>query len=785
MGKKGRKEKKGRGAEKTAAKMEKKVSKRSRKEELRPRFWAHRSSLGGGGALPGAALGRERPPPPASRPQQCLQTLHAELGLERLLSVDPCCWLPCPGRAVMVPGCLRCVQRCAFRGVILMTQWEDLEALIAHFQTLDAGRTKVVETPCSPPSPRLNASFSAHPEKDELILFGGEYFNGQKTFVYNELYVYNIRKGAWTRVESPSPPPRRCAHQAVVVPQGGGQLWVFGGEFASPDGEQFYHYKDLWVLHLATKTWEQVRAGSSPAAAGCAGGQRLWLRAAARGAPVRRTGSVNALSCSRSAGGPSGRSGHRMVAWKRQLIVFGGFHESTRDYVYYNDVHTFNLDTLRWSKLAPTGTGPTPRSGSQVTVTPQGGVLIYGGYSKQRVKKDVDRGTQHADMFLLAPDGGGEAGRWAWTRINPSGAKPSPRSGFSVAMAPNHRTLLFGGVHDEEEEESLEGHFLNDLHFYDAARNRWFSGQLKGPRPEPRKRRRARRAEPRGTEGPEGAGARSQEPLELVKEVVAEDGTVVTIRQALPAPGPAGQAQSDDEDSPEDADSPLREPSPRSNAMLAVKQGRLYLYGGMFETGDRQVTLSDLYCLDLHRMEAWTVLTEMDPGESHLVPGWARAQRERPGEAWPCSVGTRAPGSAPVPATLTLGLCSTAAQEWLEDSDTEEDSDAAEGAEGGEDEDEDEDDSSSEDGGPEAGDEKVNEQDGHTDVEQDHHGDQDGGRALDRERGSESARPSRWSVREVMGLSSAAAERGGALGPRHDPCRPGSPLCAAGSALQV
>lgn len=34
MGKKGKKEKKGRGAEKTAAKVEKKVSKRSRKEEV-------------------------------------------------------------------------------------------------------------------------------------------------------------------------------------------------------------------------------------------------------------------------------------------------------------------------------------------------------------------------------------------------------------------------------------------------------------------------------------------------------------------------------------------------------------------------------------------------------------------------------------------------------------------------------------------------------------------------------------------------------------------------------
>lgn len=47
--------------------------------------------------------------------------------------------------------------------------------------------------------------------------------------------------------------------QAAVVPTAGGQLWVFGGEFASPNGEQFYHYKDLWVLHLATKTWEQIK----------------------------------------------------------------------------------------------------------------------------------------------------------------------------------------------------------------------------------------------------------------------------------------------------------------------------------------------------------------------------------------------------------------------------------------------------------------------------------------------------------------------------------------------
>ncbi|XP_021568875.1 kelch domain-containing protein 4 [Carlito syrichta] len=432
------------------------------------------------------------------------------------------------------------------------------------------------------------------------------------TFLYNELYVYNIRKDSWTKVDIPSPPPRRCAHQAVVVPQGGGQLWVFGGEFASPSGEQFYHYKDLWVLHLATKTWEQVK----------------------------------------STGGPSGRSGHRMVAWKRQLILFGGFHESARDYIYYNDVYTFNLDTFTWSKLSPSGMGPTPRSGCQMSVTPQG-IIIYGGYSKQRIKKDVDRGTQHADMFLLKPEDGRE-GKWVWTRMNPSGVKPTPRSGFSVAMAPNHQALLFGGVCDEEEEESLEGDFLNDLYFYDGSKNRWFAGHLKGPKSERRRRRRGKKEEPE-TAGQQAQGG-APEPQEVVQEVVAEDGTVVTIKQVLTTPGPVEQPPSEDEDGAEDASDPVVEPCPRSNAMLAVKHGVLYVYGGMFEAGDRQVTLSDLYCLDLHKMEEWKAVVETDPD----------------------------------------------AQEWLEESDSDEDSEV-EGAEGGgEDEDHDGGDDSSEDSGAES-----------------------------------------------------------------------------------
>ncbi len=40
------------------------------------------------------------------------------------------------------------------------------------------------------PSPRANATLLVNPLKDnELILFGGEFFNGKYSQVFNELYL--------------------------------------------------------------------------------------------------------------------------------------------------------------------------------------------------------------------------------------------------------------------------------------------------------------------------------------------------------------------------------------------------------------------------------------------------------------------------------------------------------------------------------------------------------------------------------------------------------------------
>lgn len=55
--------------------------------------------------------------------------------------------------------------------------------------------------------------------------------------------------------------------------------------------EKFHHYKELWRLDVSTWAWELL--------------------------PLR--------------GGPSARSGHRMVLFKNKLLVFGGFYDVGRE----------------------------------------------------------------------------------------------------------------------------------------------------------------------------------------------------------------------------------------------------------------------------------------------------------------------------------------------------------------------------------------------------------------------------------------------------------------------
>jgi len=63
-------------------------------------------------------------------------------------------------------------------------------------------------------------------------------------------------------------------------------------------------------------------------------------------------------------------------------------------------------------------------------------------------------------------------------------------------------------------------------------------------------------------------------------------------------------------------------PCPRMNPLLCVRHGTLFLYGGVVEDGDRQITLSDFYSLDVHRMDEWKTIIPLDTSTQVISLVW-------------------------------------------------------------------------------------------------------------------------------------------------------------------
>lgn len=71
--------------------------------------------------------------------------------------------------------------------------------------------------------------------------------------------------------------------------------------------------------------------------------------------------------------------------------------------------------------------------------------------------------------------------QWKWASVKAGGYRPPPRSGVTVAVAPNGKGYTFGGVLDvNEDEENLDGQFTNDMHILELANPTWRLVELKG-----------------------------------------------------------------------------------------------------------------------------------------------------------------------------------------------------------------------------------------------------------------------------------------------------------------
>ncbi|KAJ1455307.1 hypothetical protein M885DRAFT_565240 [Pelagophyceae sp. CCMP2097] len=461
----------------------------------------------------------------------------------------------------------------------------DIEALLLEASKRDVARTEVTVTPCAKAeiTPRCNASLTA--VGSELYLFGGERYDGAINTVYKDLYRWRVDKDEWAKIESPSAPSPRCSHQAVALASGGRDLlYVFGGEFATL--AQYYHYRDLWRFDPKTNLWEQL---------------------------------------AREGRGPSARSGHRIVAWRGQLLLFGGFFKpADREPRWFNDVWIYAPANDTWTEISfSTAVGvvkPPPRSGCVLQVCGDS-AIVWGGYSEAKCENMIKaKGREHTDAWLLQLGSLVAGGKAApspkalavWERCNAKGRAPTPRVGAS-SCARGDRVYVFGGVHDVDGEGlQTTSVFFDDLYQFDFATKRWSAVRPRADADDEPKRRRRRAKD---ADAPPG-----DEEEEEDDDDDDDDATAASLAQAawdearvaaalLAAP----------------AEGPLL-PPPRIGGMLTFRDKAFHLLGGVLETGDREVVLDDSWSFD-PRKKKWVCL---ERGTMHTQT-WTEATPEEEG----------------------------------------------------------------------------------------------------------------------------------------------------------
>jgi len=224
-----------------------------------------------------------------------------------------------------------------------------------------------------PPAPRYHHSAVVH--EASMFIFGGytgDIHSNSNLTNRNDLWEYKFATGQWSQwFLNGRKPVARSAHGAAVYD---GKLWIFAGY----DGNA--RLNDMWTISLVNtggegggRVWEEVvQSGECPptccnfpiaVARDC-----LFVFSGQSGAKKNnslfqfhfKSSTWTRISTEHILRGcpppPTRRYGHTMVAYDRQLYVFGGAADNNPS----NDVHCFDLDTQSWSVIPPSVDSQVP-----------------------------------------------------------------------------------------------------------------------------------------------------------------------------------------------------------------------------------------------------------------------------------------------------------------------------------------------------------------------------------------------------------------------------------------
>ncbi|XP_061523666.1 host cell factor 2 isoform X2 [Phycodurus eques] len=132
---------------------------------------------------------------------------------------------------------------------------------------------------------------------------------------------------------------------------------------------------------------------------------------------------------------PRSRHGHRAVAIRELIVVFGGGNEGIAE-----DLHVYNTVSKQWFLPAVRGDIP-PGCAAHGLVCEGTRILVFGGM--------VEYGKYSNNLYEL------QASRWLWKKLKPrapkNGLPPCPRIGHSFTLV-GSRCYVFGGLANVSED---------------------------------------------------------------------------------------------------------------------------------------------------------------------------------------------------------------------------------------------------------------------------------------------------------------------------------------------
>lgn len=444
----------------------------------------------------------------------------------------------------------------------------DIEEVLANFKKEQEQFEKVVIETVDKPSKRISPCLIANPihGKSELILFGGENTDQETkmTHFYSDMFTYTPDNYQWKRITSQNSPMPRSSAAMAAHPCGIALL--HGGEFSSPKQNTFYHYSDTWLLDCATKEWTKIEQKN----------------------------------------GPSARSGHRMAVWKNFLVLHGGFRDLGSSTTYLNDCWLFDITSYKWKQVEfpRNHSVPDARSGHSLIADTEG-VILWGGYCKVKAGKGLQKGKILNDCWYLKMSN--DPGAIRWERRKKQGFQLSPRVGCSMVHHKG-RGVLFGGVYDfEETEESLDSEFYNDIFTYQINTNRWHSLALRPQRKKVGKIvNKSTKDQEKELEDLLNSILKKAKLYDQEEEEDDEEGGKRTVD-----PEDDGQTEGEEHsDAATKYQVTNQLPHPRFNAATVVVNDNLFVFGGVWEYGDKDFSLDSFYSIDLNKADGVVVYWE-------------------------------------------------------------------------------------------------------------------------------------------------------------------------------